>query len=237
MSCDERFYAYNNSCLPCPELCQICDLECKQCVINSNFTENKTCACNEGFEVIEKSCQAKYFYASLYVSSINLLFVNFSEATKDELIEDNFEIYVGNRTDFKWSLVKAKDKIEYWFRLSFEKAVNNGTVIQVFINESILLSLNGSQLKDYRIYNVLPGYSPINPSIKVILNSTAAAAQAVVSTSVGASLVSNPAAAWALLNSIQILIFLPLNRNNMTENVRAFLSGFSGYNILPNLFK
>ena len=85
----------------------------------------------------------------------------------------------------------------------------------------------------------LPSYTPsvISPSVQIVLNSTTAMAQTVVFSSIGASLMSNPVAAWALLNSIQILIFLSLNNNNMTQTIRTFLSGFSGYNLLPNVFK
>ena len=237
MKCPSQSYFLDGVCIPCASLCLECNTECYVCVENAELDNNNTCLCNEGFNSSNNTCEKQLFNASIVVKSINLIEIKFSEPTKNELKVYEFELFVDNRTDFKSEYLKSISKTEYLFSLSFVNSVDEGTIIKVKINVTMLISTLGSQLNEYVLNGSLPSYTPIiiSESIAAVLNSTTAMAQTVVSSSIGASLMSNPAAAWALLNSIQILIFLPINSNNMTQTIRTFLSGFSGYNILPNL--
>jgi Sec-independent protein translocase protein TatA len=152
-------------------------------------------------------------------------------------MEDKFLFSVGGRSDFKVKLLKA-DSSRFLFGMKFEDEVVEGTVLDVKIVSSAVYSKNRAQLEKYRFSGKLPEYKPVeNPDMEELMNSTHHIIKVAVTTSIGSSLISNPAAAWALLNTIQLLIFLPLNINEMTPNVRKFLKGFQGYNILPNFFE
>jgi hypothetical protein len=97
--------------------------------------------------------------------------------------------------------------------------------------------VNNSQLKDYITYAKLPSYNPNiqKSSIQVIISSATPIINIATLSSIGFTLFLNPSATWTLLNFIQILIYMPLNSNKMTPNLRIFLTGFTGFNILPDI--
>ena len=236
--CPVSSYLLNGNCTPCPDLCLECNPICKSCIENANFTK-QTCKCVDGYKQINSTCEKAFFYASFQIYSSSKFAINFSEPTLHMLQNNSFEFKIADRKDFEIKLLKSINNTQYIFSLKFKNSVEEGKIIEANIIEKFLLSSNKSQLFEYNIFGSLPSYSAstISPSIQLVLNSSTAMAQTVVSSSVGVSLMSNPAAAWALLNSIQILIFLPINSNNLTQTIKTFLSGFSGYNILPNVFK
>ena len=90
---------------------------------------------------------------------------------------------------------------------------------------------------DKYVYSIgLYEYSPGFARTSAISNSTAAAAQVIVSTSISLSIMSNPSAAWTLLNTIQMIQYIPLNSNPLTPGLQAFIKGLGQYNIMPNTF-
>jgi hypothetical protein len=238
--CEDFKYLSKGACEDCPPLCIKCFPFCTKCVNNANVNSSSLCECDLGFRYVSEnnSCIKHYFSGVLTILSITLAKLTFSESFLSNITEESFVFSITNRTDLKTNLLKVTENFEFTFGLSFKNSVENNTQLQVSLSPHPLYSKNRSQLKDYHFKGSLPSFTPviIDPSIQVILGSIGAVVQAAVSTSVGSSIISNPAAAWALLNSIQILVFLPLNSNKLTPNLRTFLKGFAGYNILPNLF-
>jgi hypothetical protein len=55
-----------------------------------------------------------------------------------------------------------------------------------------------------------------------------------VFTTLGISLMSNPASAWILVNTLQLISYLPISSNFMTTNIKNFCTALAGFNILPN---
>jgi hypothetical protein len=74
----------------------------------------------------------------------------------------------------------------------------------------------------------------MSPNLVAIANKTAAEAKVVVSASIGCAIVGNPSTAWALINTIQLISYYPMNTNPLTPGLLAFFNNLGGYNILPN---
>ena len=237
-TCPDRSYNKNDTCVECPRLCTKCSETCEKCVENSFLDLNSECYCNQGFTERNNDCEENIFTAHFRVLSNRFCRILFSENIYN-LNSSDFNFSIGNRSDFEVNLLKIKKNSEYVFGFIFKNEVKEGTFIYVNITKKPLYSKKYSRLNDYEFIGILPQFIPvvIDPGVQAVLNSSVAAAQTMVSSSVGAALISNPSAAWALLNTIQILIYLPLNSNKMTENIKRFLSGFSGYNIIPNVMK
>ena len=58
-----------------------------------------------------------------------------------------------------------------------------------------------------------------------------------VSTSIGSAILGSPSSAWALINTIQIIAYIPLSSNPLTTRLRAFKIGLGDFNIIPNAFE
>jgi hypothetical protein len=63
-------------------------------------------------------------------------------------------------------------------------------------------------------------------------------AQGAVSSSVSSSaIVSNPAASWVLVNTIHMIIYMPLNSIPYTQRIKDFARSIGGFNIIPNFIQ
>lgn len=47
----------------------------------------------------------------------------------------------------------------------------------------------------------------------------------------------NPGSAWNLINTLQILAFIPMTNINITKKLVEFFAAILNYNIIPNLFQ
>ena len=174
----------------------------------------------------------------MQVFSKNKLLVSFEEKVDRALILSDFQFVVEKRNDFNVSLLRNLNNKQYEFSAKFELAVDEGTKIEVSILDTDLYSVDQAKLLNYSFIGYLKEYSPktISKTAAAVINSTGAATKTAVTSSIGASIMSNPSAAWALLNTIQIIIFLPLGTNSLTPTLIAFFNSFSGYNLIPNAF-
>jgi hypothetical protein len=120
--------------------------------------------------------------------------------------------------------------------LQFTESVPKNTPLNFQITSVPLYSINNSQLENYiftgKLYEFNPAVS--SAAVKQIANQTAAASKVGVCTSVALSFISNPAATWAIINTIQLVQYLPLSDNPLTVGLRAFFTGLGGYNIVPS---
>ena len=125
----------------------------------------------------------------------------------------------------------------YYFSFTFYDYVKKGLLLNISVLDSPLISGYNNQLDKY-VYSVgLYEYTPGYARTSAITNSTASAGQVVVATSISLAIVSNPSAAWALLNTIQIIGYIPLNSNPLTPGLFAFITGLGQYNLIPNSFE
>ena len=225
-----------NKCESCPDLCTSCDQTCLTCVANA--TLDKTCVCNKGFKKVSGVCEISYFEGFLVVESKNIVWIKFEDKVDAGLGLKDFKFIVGEREDFNVTLLKNFNNKQFEFKVKFELAVNEGTELEVSILAKDLYSVKDAKLLNYSFVGFLKGYTPmaISQAAAAVINSTGAATKTAVTSSIGASIMSNPSAAWALLNTIQIIIFLPLGTTSITPTLIAFFDSFSGYNLIPNAF-
>jgi hypothetical protein len=98
-----------------------------------------------------------------------------------------------------------------------------------------IYSLKKSKLRKYMFsdyFNPQP-----NTEMQTLASQTKAMTQTIGSTSMSFSLVSNPSACWTLLNTIQIISYLPLNSLPYTPKLKSFHASLTSYNLLPNPFE
>ena len=237
--CGLEFYSLGDKCDRCQELCLVCVnfTDCLVCKNNSNLTSGK-CLCSDGLIVEENECVRKFFKGGLSISKSNLASILFTESVSVSLKAENFTFQIENRSDFEVSLLKNRLNKDLLFSLVFKNSVTSGTKIEVMILIDDLRSVTGAYLENYILSAELSEYNtPYSNSIAEIPSAATKTSVTIgVSSSVCASIISNPAAVWALLNTIQLLAFLPLNSNPLPPDLAKFLTGVRDLNIIPNLF-
>lgn len=226
-------------CFACPKLCGICSdkITCTECVDNSEIVED-LCTCIKGFKEENGTCIDDYFYATLTVTLIdnsNKVIIEYSATPVNSLALHDYNISVNGTTPSSIEFY-AKSLEKHSFKLLFDEKVSEGNPINITIIPIPLYSTLNSKLHTSVLQGTLFEYSPINsdPMITAVTEQSTAASQSAVSSSIGAALISNPAAAWAILNTIQFVTYFPLNSNSLTPGIRAFCMGIGDYNLLPN---
>lgn len=234
--CNKGWYAENYNCLECPSLCEDCQDEstCLECSENAEI-QNGTCVCEKGHQKLLGSCKEKYFYADLTVSTINKLKLEFTESPELFLSLSNFNINSALSKAFKPSLFIKNAKI-YIISLNPQISIPDNTPISIEILLNPLYSEENSILSTYFYSNELYKQllSQSDQTLTTTASTTEASSQTAVSTSAAIAIVSNPAAAWALINTIQLIGYLPLGSNPLTPKLRVFCTSLGKYNLLPN---
>ena len=222
-------------CFSCNDLCEICELEikCLKCVSNSHYYNDSECKCDDGYQASGKSCKEKYFYANISISSQNKIKLTFTEQPKYKINENYIEIKVDD-TENEYFL-KTINISNYFI----SPKIKDSTIkhqIEIKIITGPIISKNNSMLKDYTYtVSTVSITSSKDNSLKIVKSK--ATAQAVTSAAACASLISNPSALWSLLNTIQLITFMPLNSIPYSENFKRVAVTFINYNIAPNLFE
>ena len=239
--CDQGFKLENGSCVECPTLCTACNEECTSCSENA-FLNNITCECSIGYQLVNSSCKDKFFYGNLTVYEQDKLEFILTEPAAANMEQKDFEIHLDdpetNKID-SIKLLKNLNNLSYIIGVYYNDPIITSTKIKLKLLKQPLYSTQSSRLFNYTFEAVIQpaSQSGSNQYTAVIINTTKAATKIIISSSLGTSIVSSPGAAWSLLNTIQLIAFLPLNSNPMTPSVRVFLTSFSSYNIIPNVLE
>ena len=234
--CNTRQYELNDWCYSCPYLCLDCvnSKTCEKCADNASWAVI-SCACNIGYEASNGTCTEKYFIASISVNSNNKVKLSFNEPPTVNFILSHFSISINGTNSYSVTFYQIS-ATDYLFTLQFTTSIQAGTQINITILPPLVNSTLRSQLQYYLLNSTLSLYNPaiMSPTAKAITKTTAAASSAMVSTSIGAGLVGNPAATWILINSIKIISYIPINSNPLTPDLSAFFTALGGFNIMPN---
>lgn len=120
--------------------------------------------------------------------------------------------------------------------MNLQRSISKGTILNIEIIDKNINSSFGSELIDYNDKIELDEYFyvPISKSVKGVVNNAGAAASSSIFTSIGISMMSNPASAWILINTIQLISYLPISSSYLTSNIKDFCKGLAGFNLLPN---
>ena len=239
--CADGFKLENENCIKCPTLCTTCNEECTSCSKNA-ILNNSTCECLIGYQIEDSSCKDKFFYGNLKVYEQDKLEFILTEPAAVNLEQKDFDIHLNDSDKNKIDSIKLLKNLKnssYIIGVYYTNPIILSTKIKLKLLKKPLYSSQSSRLFNYTFEAIIEPASQggTNQYTAVILNTTKAATKIIISSSLGTSIVSSPGATWSLLNTIQLIAFLPLNSNPLTPSVRVFLTSFSSYNIAPNLLE
>jgi hypothetical protein len=265
--CPLGMYGVGRECKQCIRPCTVCSSanKCSQCIENAVLS-NDECDCLSNFEFDGINCEERYLHLDLYFINYTLLIV-FDYPLKEDLSSSNLLLKIDEAeySDQYYSLIMSNPSSADIISDIFYQNTNKTATI-VFYDASLVIDIFNHRLlrNEYSIYipvNFTNTYSeeplasntsssnpqenpPTTEQIK--LEQT----QAMESTtsystggSVGAGLIvslfnMNLGSMWALLNTIQILTYLPVLNIKLPARTLGVCKGFStSLNIMPNLFR
>ena len=233
----------NSTCSLCGNLlCTECNFEvCTKCVENATLNSNKTCQCLEGYYSEYGFCVRGEFYAELYSNSNNTVTLKFSEPLNSELLSSDYSIRLQNDSIyFEYTVVEVSNST-YNFELEFNQSVSAGEVLLINFNRtSEIESQSKFALSTKSLQTQLSEYQLPEPDAvkQARLTGQVLAGAAVTSAVISSAFNPNPAALWAMLNTIQILAYIPLSTNPLTPSLRALFSGLDILEVMiPNPFE
>ncbi|OMJ68182.1 hypothetical protein SteCoe_34446 [Stentor coeruleus] len=236
-SCSSTLYYKNNTCNSCMTLCDSCNSSstCNICEKNADLLDN-TCHCKKGFKYKSNHCTEDYFSANLKTSPLNKLLLTFSENLQKPLTDYNYSLTIPNITSTTYTYTQTSSKSILIIPI-FIEYIKAGTILELTIETYPLYSESNKQLDFYTYNSSLYEFKPIilNALTKEVAQRTEAATQVTVNSAIFCAILSNPATAWMLVNTIDLIQYFTLSKNHLTPGIRAFLGALGGFNIIPNL--
>ena len=232
--CSSGFYAYLGDCVQCDNLCSTCtSTGCTQCVNNASPV-NSQCLCNYGYSGAT-SCDRTYFEALLRVSLKNIVTVSLSSALNQSLLTSNFNVSIASTVKFSYVFTAVTTRT-YTFQILPVSTISESTEIYITISPQGIVSSLGALLKNYQLTGKLHYYYAIQRSSTALaaVNSTKALASTMIAASLTAGVMSNPSCMWVLLNTLEIITYLPLNSLPYSQTLTQFFTLLNSVNIIPN---
>ena len=239
--CQDGTYLEEENCLECDDMCETCEsLEvCTSCIENAYLNSNSTCVCEFPFFVNQTVCQRDYFYASISIDKDNEVTVSFTDSLQKDLSKSDFQFSLKNQTiNYEFSVEKTSSN-EYKIEMEFKGFVSEGEEMTLeFKNPLEIMSVSELVLHPEPIKGSLSLYSPGQILMEAVAATAATAATGAVSAGAGSSILTpNPAGLWAILNTVEILSYIPVTNNRLTPTVTGLFKGFGSINPLPNVFE
>lgn len=250
--CDKGFFKNDsNICTPCDQSCETCENsdDCLNCTTSEYELVNKSkcllkceenmerigvsCECIFGYKISEEKCIQDKFAMNLSISKSNKLKLSFSENLKESLEKKNILIEISESVNFNYNLTEITKKL-YLISFVFKESLKNNTEFKLKLNEPII-SYNGSLLENYEYSGNLFEYTFIPVYFRNLFEKSTAASKSVITFSILSSVISNPAAAWALVSTLQIIPYIPIVKSGATSNIKVFCSAMGNFNMLPNV--
>ena len=215
-------------CLPCPSLCSKCDtkLECIECTKNS-YSYDRSCICYKGFSKSKNKCVEVFFYSNLTINFQNRIFLAFSEPVI--FTNNDFRVYI-ERKLYQKNMTKVNYS-KYIITPDYQDKIFGDIQIEILITKSNLYSKFNSSLYNYNLTGFLnfssskSSQSTSNPTFQIMTFIAIALAS-----------LSNPSSLWAMLNTIQLIYYMPLNSVPYTDLLRETTDSLIDYSIVPNIF-
>ncbi|OMJ83265.1 hypothetical protein SteCoe_15853 [Stentor coeruleus] len=234
--CKERYYISNMECKLCLNLCKICSNEnsCQQCVDNAD-NNRYGCFCKKGYIEDNGNCVEDYFYAVISISKLNKVGILFSEKTEYPLSSYSINITLSPAYNFSYKYFEINSTL-FYLVFDFSSNIPKDTKVIVDLSSNSILSKSGKHLKQYIYSSLLYEYKIIENSIEIknIEKKVSSSVKIIITISIGCGIISNPSSLWALLNTVQLVSYIPLSSNPLTPKLKVFLSSFGQYNIVPN---
>ena len=211
--CKSGLYISENSeCKPCPEFCLACEIK------YFNDSSMLQCLhCCRGYVKNDGKCIPKYFELYLKLHSNNEIELLFNEILDYILSDSDISINTTIK-NFKFKL-SQKSNASYAIYLIFEESVTEGTPFTLYLLNKTIFSINNSILLNYEYSGNFYELDFISETMKIIIEKAESASSTMNIASISLALISNPSAAWVLLNTILIIYFLPLSYQVLTPGI------------------
>ena len=223
----------NSTCSLCSnDLCTNCNFEqCTSCAENAKLNSQRTCECLQGYSSKYGFCERQFFSAQLK-NEDNQLVLEFSESLESELSKHDFKITLQNATiKFRYEVEMTSGR-EYNITMDFEDYVPKG--------EIALLEFKGdiSSQSNYLLANetLRTELEEYDPSISVTEESRTRTQQAVLAATATSSIslfTSNPSDFWRVMNTLEMLSYIPSTNNQLTPTLAGFFEGLNMLDSIP----
>ena len=190
------------------------------------------CECDSGCQSQNSTYQKKLFYCEIQINEKNRILLEFSESIKNSTLVDK-SVFKINSKIYKTIIIERNNKA---FILIPDPPIKNKRKINFrieFYNDEFYSNLNSTLANSSFVGYFYAENSTIdfeNSKLKQVVQPSIIVAASI-------SIASNPTALWSLLNSIQLLSFMPLNSINYPKDLKEISNGFINYNMIPNLFE
>jgi hypothetical protein len=198
--------------------------------LNKEEPVNGVCECNKGKKMDNGKCKRKTFEMEFHISRYNEIFLNFDEALEVELLSDMISLNSSTKNlEFRLKkLTKASYKLTLVDKITSRSRLN----FTLIILYRPLYSVDAAEIKKY-VYS-----SDLNQKNVSQLNQrVSTASQIAAGAAFATSVVSNPATCWIVLNTIQLITYLPLASINYSEDSLDFFQAIGSYNTMPDFIE
>ena len=237
--CENGTYLESSQCLECKPLCTACNNSetCLSCVENAVLTQNSTCNCQEGYKSKGNFCEKQYFYSNLKVTKGNYLNLTFTSPLSKDLTKKDCLVKLLNKSiDFKYSMERTNNQ-SYYLSLTFETFVMKNEVVYLeFLSE--ITSSDKEFLYNKTLQGLLYEFNPDEKKAKEGARIGENLMSAAITNGIATAMVNpNPASFWSLINTIQVLHFIPMASIPITPMLAGFFKSFDQLGFVPNFFE
>mmetsp|Transcript_26350 Transcript_26350/g.47291 ORF Transcript_26350/g.47291 Transcript_26350/m.47291 type:complete len:934 (-) Transcript_26350:220-3021(-) len=245
--CQGGYYLSGSLCQPCYKLCLICAItgsNCYACIPEAELnTLTNTCKCREGYFETNEGCSPnlREVTATLFVETDDTLVITFSEPLVRGLRKSDAVLQIPDLKDFSYDLSQVSDYV-YEIEISNYEDIEEGWPAYVtFIfpgeltdstAELVTLSLNGI------LYYKKAMLTETEKEAERTKAYTSSVMTGVITTAVLTSAITgNLSSAFSVINTIQIIAFIPWCDLDLPLPLSAFLTSLLNFNLIPNVFQ
>ena len=228
--CGQNEIFIDDFCVSCPDMCSAClkNLTCTSCSDKAELNDG-LCVCSPGYKSIDLACVESYFTFTLVDIGFYSIELTFSEHPAQVITKSDFNI-TSNENQLNFTLTN-KDNLTYIVTPKMNAGQSVPSSLNFTITKYPLYSKESSQLN---MYSINFAYSIQSNSFSAIESMS----QAAVSTSVSSTaIVSNPAASWVLVNTIHMIVYMPLNSLPYSKRIKDFARSIGSFNLIPNFIE
>jgi len=237
--CSDGTYLDQTTCVNCPQLCATCtdQSNCLTCVENGFLNSNNTCECGIGFQKNQSSCVENYFHASVEVSQNNKLTLSFTEDLQKNLSTSDYRILIED-LDFTVGMERKNNRTLMIDLVTEEKIPQDKPFTLEFYNSSAIVSTNKEVLYEESLKGTLNEYDPYSGKTKQAIKVSEAATLIVLGIALAASFLNpNPAGLWSVVNTLQILSYIPIAAYSLSPMLYGFFRAMKDIIPVPNVFE
>ena len=235
-NCEEGQVRVGQYCQLCPSLCLECDegLKCIRCK-KFSIAVDQTCKCKKGYFDSGGECKRKFFYFSVRSLEGFRFNLRFTEPVKNNLERKDFKVKIDKVQDFSFTVIKRSSK-DYILSFELKESIINNTKATIFIIEKLIKSTNSSILGNYKetIYLREFKYFDHHRITTFLSDKVKLLSQILVTLSFFTIFFTNPSGLWAVINSINIITYLPIAENNLPNIIISICTSIGDYNYIPN---